>query len=243
MLRMVLPIGAAGLAAAALAVGGPITVHAAGSGGPCGGAGTGNPVQHTGNGHHSFTGSHNNCVNFAGPGDTAYLTDSDLNLINMNGSNDVVRNFINSSRNTVSFAAGANFDTLSASSASGNTVNFAGSGDTAYLTDSDLNLINMNGNNDLIHNFTNSSGNTISFAAGANSDTLNASNARGNTVTFDAGAVNDVVTLIGATGVSVTLSGGASNDVLIFTAGCAPGSDILIFGNNAGSAAAPMTIC
>ena len=57
MRKILVPVGAASLAAGALAIAGPTTAHAAGTTGPCSGAGTGNPVQHTGTGHHSFTDS------------------------------------------------------------------------------------------------------------------------------------------------------------------------------------------
>lgn len=90
MRKILAPVGVPGLAASALAIAGPITAHAAGSTGPCSGAGTGNPVQHTGSGHHSFTDSHNNCVNFVGVSDTAFLNDSNFNLINMVGNSDTV---------------------------------------------------------------------------------------------------------------------------------------------------------
>ncbi len=101
MLKILAPLGAAGLAASALAVAGPVAVRAAGSQGPCGSAGPGHPIQHTGAGHHSFTDSHNNCVNFVGSGNTAFLDDSNFNLINMAGNNDTVHDFKNSNGNTV----------------------------------------------------------------------------------------------------------------------------------------------
>jgi len=182
MRRMLAPLAGAGLAVAALAVAGPVTAHAAGSGGPCSGAGTSNPVQHTGNGHHSFTDSHNNCVNFSGTGDTAFLEDSNFNLINMAG------------------------------------------------------------NNDTVHDFKNSNGNTITFQALANSDTLSASNANGNTITFTNGSTNDVVDLIGLTNDSVTFAGDASYDYLNFTSGCGT-TPRTITGSHLGSPSNPVTIC
>lgn len=183
MLKTLAPLGIAGLtASAALAVAAPLPAQAAGTTGPCSGAGTGNPVQHTGNGHHSFTDSHNNCVNFVG------------------------------------------------------------SNDTAYLTDSDFNLINMNGNNDLVHNFKNSNGNTITFQAGANSDTLSATNADGNNVTFSAGAVGDVITLMGTqndTGIIID----GSNDFITFGSGPCTAGQQHVTGSNQGTASAPIVIC
>jgi len=125
MRKILAPVAVAGLTASALAIAGPITAHAAGtSGGPCSGAGTGSPVQHTGPGHHSFTDSDNNCVNFVGTGNTAFLNDSDNKLINMFGNNDIVRDFNNSDNNSIAFAAGANFDELNASNATFNTLTF-----------------------------------------------------------------------------------------------------------------------
>jgi hypothetical protein len=181
VLKILPPLGIAGLAASALALAGPVTAHAAGTQGPCGGT-PGNPVQHTGNGHHSFTDSHNNCVNFSGANNTAFLDDSDFNLINMAG------------------------------------------------------------NNDLVHDFKHSNGNTVTFQAGANSDTLSASSANGNTVTFDSGSVGDVVTLLGLTNDTVTFALGASNDFLNFTAACGTAPQTIV-GSNLGTASSPITIC
>ena len=73
--------GVLGAAAMAMAMAVPVTGHAQVTNGPCSGAGTGNPVQHTGTGHHSFTDSHNNCVAFNNPGNTAFLNDSNNNSI------------------------------------------------------------------------------------------------------------------------------------------------------------------
>jgi hypothetical protein len=124
MLKILAPLGSAGLAAAAFAIAGPVTAHAAGTTGPCGFDSSNRPVQHTGTGHHSFTDSHNNCVNFVGTGNTAFLDDSDFNLINMNGNNDTVHDFQNSNHNSIHFLVGANNDTLRASNASGDRVFF-----------------------------------------------------------------------------------------------------------------------
>jgi hypothetical protein len=182
MRKTLVPISVAGLAASALAIAGPITAHAAGTTGPCSGAGTGNPVQHTGSGHHSFTDSHNNCVNFVGVSDTAFLNDSNFNLINMAG------------------------------------------------------------NSDTVHDFNNSNGNTINFNAGANFDTLSASSANGDTVTFQTGSSGDVIDLLGLTNDTVTFTSGASNDFLIFTAGCGTTART-ITGSGIGMAGSPITIC
>ncbi len=171
---------AAALAASALAIAVPVTAQAAGTTGPCGGAGTGNPVQHTGNGHHSFTGSHSNCVNFVGVGNTAELTDSDFNLLNFGGVNDTV------------------------------------------------------------HDFSHSSGNTITFQAGTAFDTLTASNAANDTFTFLTGSQGDSIELVGLTNDSINISG--SNDFLVFTAGCGSITRTVI-GDSIGSALGPITIC
>lgn len=181
MIKTLAPVG---VAAALLAACVPLTAQAdaPGTSGPCSGAGTGNPVQHTGNGHHSFTDAHNNCVNFVGTNNTAFLDDSNFNLVNMNGNNDVVHQFTNSSHNTISFAAGANFDTLSASNATGDIVN------------------------------------------------------------FDPGAVNDVVTLVGMTNDLVEMTQFAVNDYLIFTAGCGNIGRVIAL-SNLGTPTSPIMIC
>ena len=79
MLRLVLPFAATGLAAAALAVGGPVVAHASGPTG-CQLFGGPTPEQHFASGHHSFTDSHNNCAAFFGTNGTAFLNDSNYNL-------------------------------------------------------------------------------------------------------------------------------------------------------------------
>jgi hypothetical protein len=138
---LVLAAGAS-MAATAAAMAGPVTAHAQqtgpGSDGPCPSTGK----QHTGPGHHSFTHSDNNCVNFANSSGTAYLTDSDFNLINMNGLKDTVRNFEDSNHNTINFFSGSNYDTVSADDANSNTLAFdkGASGDFVTLLGSNDNI-------------------------------------------------------------------------------------------------------
>jgi len=96
-----------------------------------------------------------------------------------------------------------------------------GTGNTAFLNDSDNKLINMFGNNDIVRDFNNSDNNSIAFAAGANFDELNASNATFNTLTFTTGAVGDVVDLLGITNDSILISGtGVFADVVGSNASC-----------------------
>src|SRR5258708_39817778 len=147
MLKTMAPFATAGLAVAALAVAVPTTAHAAGTTGPCGFAGPGQPIQHTGNGHHSFTDSHNNCVNFAGTGNTAFLDDSDFNLVNMLGHNHTVRDFKNSESNTITFQAGTSFDTLTATNAANDVVTFltGSTGDLVALSGLTNDSVTING--------------------------------------------------------------------------------------------------
>jgi hypothetical protein len=121
MLKLLAPFAIGGLAAAAMAIGSPVTAHANGTNGPC----PSNGLQHTGPGHHSFTDSHNNCVNFAYSDQIAYLTDSNFNLINIGGHFDSVRNFQSSNGNTINFDPMSSYDTLTATvSSNGNLVTF-----------------------------------------------------------------------------------------------------------------------
>ena len=121
-------------------------------------------------------------------------------------------------------------------------MNFVGVSDTAFLNDSNFNLVNMFGSFDTVHDFNNSNGNTINFNAGANFDALSAGSASGDTVSFLSGAAGDVVDLLGLTNDTVTLTGTASDDFLIFTAGCGTAPKT-ITASNLGSAGSPITIC
>lgn len=169
MLRTLAPFATAGLAVAALTVAVPTTAHAAGTAGPCGAAGTGNPVQHTGNGHHSFTDSHNNCVNFVGTNGTAFLQDSDFNLINLAGDHDTVRDFRNSDSNTITFQAGTSFDTLTAASAVNDVVTFltGSTGDLIALSGLANGSVAVDGSNDFLV-FTAGCGTTAWMVIGNN---------------------------------------------------------------------------
>lgn len=152
MLRTMASFATASLAVAALAVATPTLAHAAGTTGPCSGAAMGNPVQHTGNGHHSFTDSHNNCVNFVGTGGTAFLEDSDFNLINLGGNNDTVRDFRNSNSNTITFQAGANFDTVTATNAVNDAITLlaGSSNDVISLVGLTNATVSITGSNDFL---------------------------------------------------------------------------------------------
>ena len=113
MLRLLTTLGAA-LGAAALAVAVPVTGHAVVVNGPCSGAGTGHPVQHTGTGHTSFSDSHNNCVQFNNPGNTAFLDESNNNSIVFYGTNNTVEDFRNSNNNFIIFDTGSSGNELNA---------------------------------------------------------------------------------------------------------------------------------
>jgi hypothetical protein len=123
MQRILAAAGATALAATALAMSGPVTAHAQGTTGPCA-----NGTQHQGafSGHHSFTDSHNNCVQFNAPNDTAFLTDSNFNSIIFNGANNIVEDFKNSNSNTITFDANSTGNELNASNANNWTANFVG---------------------------------------------------------------------------------------------------------------------
>lgn len=123
MLKVVLSVAATGLAAAALAVGGPVVAHASGPTG-CQLFGGPTPDQHFGLGHHSFTDSNNNCVVFEGTNGTAFLNDSNFNLILIAGTNNTVNDFNHSNSNLVEFASGSSDNTLSANRANGNELVF-----------------------------------------------------------------------------------------------------------------------
>ena len=163
MLRTLAPFATAGLAVAALVVAAPTTAHAAGTQGPCGFAGPGQPIQHTGNGHHSFTDSHNNCVNFSGTNGTAFLEDSDLNLINLAGDHNAVRDFTNSDFNTITFQAGTSFDTVTASNAVNDDVTLLSGSTNDVITLIGLTnvTLSVSGSNDF-----------LIFTAGCGSSTL-----------------------------------------------------------------------
>jgi hypothetical protein len=116
------------LATTVLAVSGQIAAHAAfpnGTTGPCP-SGEQHILLSTSTLHHSFTGSHDNCVESGGTGNTAFLTDSDFNLVNMFGSNDTIRGFANSSHNSIVFEAGTTGDTITGSNANGNLLEIQG---------------------------------------------------------------------------------------------------------------------
>jgi hypothetical protein len=146
------------------------------------------PVQHTGPGHHSFTDSHNNCVNFANSSGTAFLNDSNFNLINEFGTNDTVHDFNNSNHNTILFdAPGSNTH------------------------------------------------------PGANNDTLTASNANGNTFEFFNTATNDFPSLLGTSDTTGLLGVSGSNDFLVFDSSCT-GRHIYT-ASNTGTSATPIVVC
>ena len=129
MLKLVLPFAATGLAAAALAVGAPVVAHASGPTG-CQVFGGPTPDQHLGPGHHSFTDSSNNCVVFDNANDTAFLNDSNLNLMFIGGTNNTVNDFNHSNSNLVEFDPSSSGNTLSANRANDNGVFFS-AGDVA----------------------------------------------------------------------------------------------------------------
>jgi hypothetical protein len=140
MSRRLTLLAVAGAAAPALALAVPVTTHAQqegppGTTGPCGFSSPKHAVQHTGVGHHAFSGdSDNNCVNFTGAFGTAFLDDSDFNLMNIGGFGNTVNDFKNSDHNTINFDNGTAFDTLSARNANGNFVEFTGNASNDVVT-------------------------------------------------------------------------------------------------------------
>lgn len=180
MLQRLILLAAPCLAASALVVSGPITAHAVtGTTGACA-----NGDQHTGNVHHSFTDSHRNCVTATGSGETAYLTDSNFNLINMFGSNDTVRDF------------------------------------------------------------SNNNSNTIQFDLGANGDTVTGFNSHGNNLEIQAGALNDYIILAGvADPGNLVVPAGVSNAVLEFTSTCTAAKTVPTADNGLGTRSAPIIVC
>lgn len=135
MVKLLTTLAAAGLAAAGLAMAGPVTAHAQipytgcgpGGCGPCFTPSPGHPVQSEDFGFgnkHSFTNSHNNCVEFDGNNNTAFLNDSDGNAVIMLGNNNKVDDFNHSNTNFVFFDVGSSGNELQGSHANNNTVDF-----------------------------------------------------------------------------------------------------------------------
>jgi hypothetical protein len=153
MLRPLTLAVAAGTALSALAVVVPVTTHAAGTTGPCSFTSPNHPLQHTGNGHHSFTDSHDNCVQFGTTtGNTAFLDDSNFNSVIFTGNNNTLHDFENSSFNSISF--GGSFDTLRGENANGNTFTYSSTAvnDVATLlgTHDTSGTITVSGSNDFL---------------------------------------------------------------------------------------------
>ncbi len=145
MLKKLTLVAAAGVAAATLAMGGALTAHAQpppppppppggpGTSGPCFTPTKNHPVQTEGSGanqSHAFNDSHNNCVDFEGNNDSAYLENSNFNFIFFapganHNSVDELKNSNQNSVNFLCFITCSTGDTLSANGANGNTVDFS----------------------------------------------------------------------------------------------------------------------
>jgi hypothetical protein len=107
MSRALTVSAALGMAATALAIAGPSTVHASfpsTSGGVCS-----NGRQSTGSGtnfKHSFDSSHNNCIDAEGSDDYAGLHNSNFNQALIYGNDNYIDDLVNSTHNAFTFARG-----------------------------------------------------------------------------------------------------------------------------------------
>ncbi len=131
MVKFLTPLAAAAVAAAGLALAGPVTGHAQGCGtggcGPCAFSSPNHPVQSEdiGSGNkHSFTKSHNNCVLFQGNDNTVLLNHSDGNGFLVLGSFNKVDDFTHSNDNVVEFSSDSTGNHLQASQSNDTFIDF-----------------------------------------------------------------------------------------------------------------------